>query len=102
MAPDVPGLGYCTYWVHPIDASPEKVEELESPVIENEFLRVKVAEDGTLALTDKAIGAVYTGLNRFVDVGDRATSTITVRWNRTSLWMRRRINRSSAWWKAVR
>jgi mannosylglycerate hydrolase len=71
VASDVPGLGYCTYWVHPIDESLEEVEELESPVIENEYLRVEVAEDGTLALTDKAIGTVYTGLNRFVDVGDR-------------------------------
>jgi len=38
--------------------------------IENEFFRVEAARDGTLLLTDKATGAVFSGLNRFVDSGD--------------------------------
>jgi mannosylglycerate hydrolase len=39
-------------------------------VIENEFLHVAAAQDGTLRLTDRRSGAVYSGLNRFVDGGD--------------------------------
>src|SRR5438132_14098720 len=39
--------------------------------IENEWYRVEAsAEDGTLTVTDKQTGAVFTGLNRFVDGGD--------------------------------
>ncbi len=38
--------------------------------IENEYLAVEVAADGTLTVTDKARGQVYRGLNRFVDGGD--------------------------------
>ena len=39
--------------------------------IENEFYRVEAnGEDGTLTVTDKQTGAVFTGLNRFVDGGD--------------------------------
>jgi alpha-mannosidase len=39
--------------------------------IENEFFRVEVdPTDGTLDVTDKHTGAVFTGLNQFVDGGD--------------------------------
>ena len=42
-----------------------------SPFIENEFYSVEAnQEDGTLTVTDKQTGAVFTGLNRFVDDGD--------------------------------
>ncbi len=40
------------------------------PRIENEFLAVTVHKDGTLSLEDKASGAVYSGLNQFLDGGD--------------------------------
>jgi mannosylglycerate hydrolase len=40
------------------------------PVIENEFLRVEAAGDGTLTMLDKRNGAAYRGLNRFLDGGD--------------------------------
>ena len=39
--------------------------------IENEYLVVEAAPDGTLTLTDKRSGTGYAGLNRFVDGGDR-------------------------------
>ena len=40
-------------------------------VIENDFFVVEANSDGTLTLTDKRDGAVYPGLNRFIDTGDR-------------------------------
>lgn len=74
VAQDVPGLGYRTYLVCPTgDAAggDSGVEEPPGPAIENELLRVKVAEDGTVSMLDKRTGVLYEGLNRFVDVGDR-------------------------------
>jgi alpha-mannosidase len=38
--------------------------------IENEFLRVTAAPDGTLSVFDKRSGATFRGLNRFLDGGD--------------------------------
>ena len=38
--------------------------------IENEFLRVTAAPDGTLSIIDKRSGSSYRGLNRFLDGGD--------------------------------
>ena len=40
-------------------------------VIQNEFLRLEASQkDGTLTLTDKRTGMVYSGVNRFVDGAD--------------------------------
>ena len=39
-------------------------------VLENEYLRVAVAGNGTLSLTDKATGKTYDGLHYFEDGGD--------------------------------
>ncbi len=41
-----------------------------APVIENEFLRIEAAPDGTLTMTDKRNGVTLRGLNRFLDGGD--------------------------------
>lgn len=103
-APNVPGLGYKTFWVCPRPEAPPPLAQINpmlrlvmplaariarqpavqrwisgrskpraktAPVIENEFLKVEAsAADGTLTLTDKRSGAVYTGLNRIIDGGD--------------------------------
>jgi len=39
--------------------------------IENEFFRVEAKKDGTVSVLDKRTGAIYPGLNRFIDGGDR-------------------------------
>ncbi len=71
VAKDVPGFGYRSYAVHVADAAPDTDARLEARAIENAYLRVEVADDGTLVLEDKATGVRFEGLNRFVDVGDR-------------------------------
>ncbi|HPZ65690.1 MAG TPA: glycoside hydrolase family 38 C-terminal domain-containing protein [Bacillota bacterium] len=38
--------------------------------MENRFLALKVNENGTIDLLDKASGRMYTGLNLFEDCGD--------------------------------
>lgn len=95
-ASEVPGLGYRTFWLCPRQTITEDSRRLPAlarfflPLarlpffkrllrprrarppysIENETLRVSVAKDGTLVLTDKRDGRVYPDLNRFVDGGD--------------------------------
>lgn len=73
LASEVPGYGYRTFWVKPITGT-EPGSSLVGPSgapIENEFFRVNVSkEDGTLEVTDKRTGRVFSGLNRFVDQGD--------------------------------
>ncbi len=65
VARDVPGYGYRVFWLRP--ASPPVSRGNQ---VANEFLQVQVADDGTLTVQDKRTGAIYTGLNRFVDGGD--------------------------------
>jgi len=71
-AQDVPGVGYRSYRVEPVQGTtPHVMLEEAAPIIENALLRVEAAEDGTFSLLDKRTGATYEGLNRLVDVGDR-------------------------------
>lgn len=71
VANDVPGLGYRSYQIRPAPTPAQKGEPGEVRAIENECVRVEVVEDGTFSVLDKATGTLYSGLNRFVDVGDR-------------------------------
>ncbi len=77
VAADLPAYGLKTFWLYPRGL---KEEEHTAPLtflagqqnsIENEWYRVEASmEDGTLTITDKQTGHVFTGLNRFVDGGD--------------------------------
>ena len=72
VARDVPGYGYRAFWVRPA-ASPRPPVSGQpfSSTIENEFLAVEVSPtQGALTVKDKRTGAVFRGLNRFVDGGD--------------------------------
>lgn len=77
VAADLPAYGLKTFWLYPrglAQAASEPASSLASPApnaIENEWFRVEAnAQDGTLTVSDKQTGAVYMGLNRFVDSGD--------------------------------
>ena len=97
-APQVPALGYRTFWIRPRPAEEKLPRRLGSSLvkaflpakglplfrlltpglggsrqprrIENEFLVAEASDDGTLTLLDKRDGHRYTGLNRFLDGGD--------------------------------
>jgi alpha-mannosidase len=75
MAQAVPGVGYRTYRLAMTHAaSPEDAPAAltRANVIENEWFRVEAdLQDGTLTVTDQSTGAVYRGLNRVQDGGDR-------------------------------
>ncbi len=70
VARDVPGMGWKTYEVLPQTSSSRPPYERQG-VAENEFVRIELAGDGTLTLTDLQSGQAYGGLNRIVDEGDR-------------------------------
>jgi alpha-mannosidase len=83
IAADLPAYGLKTFWIYPHglqDGTPpvpatnltaRQGEASSGLSIENEFFLVEAnQEDGTLTITDKQTGAVFTGLNRFVDGGD--------------------------------
>ena len=72
VAPDVPGYGYGIFRLETADAPAPPLARAGGNVIENEYLAVEAdAADGTLTVHDKRTGRVYSGLNRFVDGGDR-------------------------------
>jgi len=73
-AQDVPALGYKTFaWVN-ANAS-EKMAEAGTLIagehaMENEYLHVDIAGDGSLSVTEKATGRTYTDLCVYEDTGD--------------------------------
>jgi len=80
QADRVPALGHKAYaWVKgsagvevgvSSGASAEASLVSEGRVLENEHLRVEIADDGSLSVTDKASGGVYRDLLVYEDTGD--------------------------------
>lgn len=91
LSADVPALGYRAHQLSPREAaldpkmmffnavlpkaklkgSDDRTDlRVGSNVLENKYLQIAVQEDGTLQITDKQSGQVYTGLNAFEDGGD--------------------------------
>jgi hypothetical protein len=80
LATDLPTYGLKTFWLYPRGIKEEvqvsNTDDLhtlvaQSQSIENEFYHVEAnPRDGTLTVTDRQTGAVFAGLNRFIDGGD--------------------------------
>jgi len=72
-APAIAPLCWLTLKVESVPAAAAKTPPplaRDGSVLENEFLRAVVREDGRVDLTHKATGATYAGLHYFEDVGD--------------------------------
>jgi mannosylglycerate hydrolase len=67
----LPAFGYQAYAVSPAE-NPNKPVVIQPPanLLENEFLRVQIAPDGTFSVTDKATRQVFRDLGYFEDGGD--------------------------------
>ena len=67
----IPAYGYATFGVRP-ETTPNRHTLTVRPhnVLENEFLRVEIAGNGSLTVTDKRSGERYVGLGYFEDGGD--------------------------------
>lgn len=84
-AAGIPASGYATYKIKWAEKNeyPYPHEEWDAPRIpsenllsgvnqaENEFIRVKVNDDGTVTITDKSTGKIYSGLNYLRDSADK-------------------------------
>jgi mannosylglycerate hydrolase len=78
VAWDVPPLGWRTFRLVPrdratVNPSPESrtgEDHVGRAALENEHLRVVVADDGTLEITDKHTGVTAQGLGELIDEGD--------------------------------
>jgi alpha-mannosidase len=73
----LPAMGYATFALRPLAlpawdrAAPSAADVRAGPAwLENEHLRVEVAPNGTLTLTDKGAGRRFAGLLLFEDGGD--------------------------------
>ncbi|MEW6568754.1 MAG: glycoside hydrolase family 38 C-terminal domain-containing protein [Chloroflexota bacterium] len=74
LVSDVPGQGLRTLYLRRAAQPPSAIVEDDGRSIENETLRAEIADDGTLTLSDRRTGAVFTGLLRLRDVADRGDS----------------------------
>ncbi|MGV2805754.1 alpha-mannosidase, partial [Clostridium perfringens] len=68
----IPAMGLTTYaWVKS-EVKPAEVASLisKSNVMENELIKIEIAEDGSFSLTDKKNGQVYRDLGFYENTGD--------------------------------
>lgn len=67
----LPALGYRTYYLDHADPAAFHAQvQVSDRVLENEFLRVEVADDGAISVHDKRTGTTHSGLNVFEDTED--------------------------------
>lgn len=70
-AENVPSMGYKVYGLRKTDKKPEKSTLVTAEnTMENDFIKVNINSDGTINVTDKSNGKVYSELLRFEDTGD--------------------------------
>jgi alpha-mannosidase len=69
IANNVPGVGYKVFRLERREAAVDSTPS--GRTIENEYFRVSAEPDGTLTVEDKRDDRVLSGLNRFLDGGDR-------------------------------
>lgn len=57
----IPAMGYRTYFVHATEQTPALLSADAAPTdcLENEFYQIKIAENGSLTVTDKVHGMTY-------------------------------------------
>nr|WP_145402450.1 alpha-mannosidase [Paenibacillus xylanexedens] len=73
QAEQVPALGYQTYGLVPAreqESDSVHAVQAEGNVMENQYLRVTVEDNGTVTLLDKRSGEEYVGLNAYENTGD--------------------------------
>ena len=71
-AKDIPAFGYKNYSVKIDENIPSYKSSLKvgDHFMENDFVNIKIKNDGSLTITDKETGEVFNGLNYFEDSGD--------------------------------
>ncbi|NSW57736.1 MAG: alpha-mannosidase [Armatimonadetes bacterium] len=70
LVPDIPGVGYKSFYVRPLPEPATDPGPVIGNVLENEYLRVELRENGILDITEKESGVSFAGLNVYEDGGD--------------------------------
>ncbi|MBU0477416.1 hypothetical protein KKC91_02475 [bacterium] len=72
LSRDVPALGYKIYRVRPVQTQPKfpSFLKVKGHMMENEFFRVNINENGTLTILDKIAKARHKNMHCFEDIGD--------------------------------
>ncbi|KGL38273.1 glycosyl hydrolase family 38 [Listeria newyorkensis] len=71
VAEDLPRMGFATYFAVPVRGEKETVRvENDAKRLENQFLQVDVAKNGSYTLVCKESGQTFAGLGAYVDQGD--------------------------------
>ncbi|MBC1435052.1 alpha-mannosidase [Listeria rocourtiae] len=71
VAEDLPRLGFATYFAVPVAGEIEVVSvENDANRLENQFLEVAIAENGSYSVSCKESGQIFSGLGTYVDQGD--------------------------------
>lgn len=74
-AKNVPALGYCAYYLEKAETAEKPVAKKQSltpaeRVMENDFLRVEIHEDGSYSVTEKESGKSYPHIGYYQECGD--------------------------------
>lgn len=80
FAGETAGLSYRALTLKLTDkpVAAEKIAEANPNIMENDFLRVEIGENGSVTLTHKASGAVYRNALTIIDEADRGESYVFV------------------------
>lgn len=66
----LPAVGYQTIYAHPVAVSNDKKELTKDLQLENQYLKVEIAPNGTYSILDKEKVVEVKGLGAYEDVGD--------------------------------
>ncbi len=78
---DLKPLGFTTFIVRPFPLPYRITEGFSDSGVscENELIRFEIASDGTISLTDKGTGRIYSGLHSFLDCGEMGDGWFHIR-----------------------
>lgn len=63
-------VGYETIYAHSVDLVNESANQIQDFSLENRFLKVEVAANGTYTILDKETSVEVSGVGAYEDVGD--------------------------------
>ncbi len=67
---NLPAVGYETIYAYPVDLVNESANQTQDFSLENRFLKVEVAANGTYTILDKEKSVEVSGVGAYEDVGD--------------------------------
>ncbi|MBC1490883.1 alpha-mannosidase [Listeria booriae] len=70
VAEQLPKMGFATYFATPVAGKELVSLESDAKHLENQFLQVDIAENGSYAVTCKETGRTFAGLGGYADQGD--------------------------------